>query len=347
MPIDRRSTWVLLISTFLAGPGLAQEAPIPPIPPNGSEPAERVPEPKNPWVSPPDPGDQAPESSEPPTGSFPVTEQEGEPAAIPPPPPPPPTPTPAPASMPAEPEAPPASAPSPEAWTLPSAPASSNSMWTHPSGSQPGAPSREQASGGLFGPLRLGPVVGVGLPSLLNFGGMLKVTEYFGAGINFGMIPKVRLDLYGEAALSYQQIDLYGRLHPFGGGFFLGAGVGYTFVRGTVRNTYDISSFTAGIPGLPSSLTTESKGKIQTLVILPQFGYFYTFRSGFSVGLEFGAQVPIAPGEIEFETRVSEEIPQAIRDRYITPNDEKVRETLESIARTPIPTVQLRFGWLL
>lgn len=218
------------------------------------------------------------------------------------------------------------------------------STWARPGADVP--PSRRDSEG-LFGPLRIGLVVGAGLPSLFSFGATIKLAGYFGAGLNVGMIPRVRISYYGDATLSYQEYDIYGRIYPFGKGFFLGAGVGYTFVEGTHRNTYDVSAHTALIPGAPTSLTTESKGRVRTLVLLPQLGYFHTFVSGFSAGLDLGFQIPIAPGQIEFDTQLSQDIPQALEDRYLGPNDQKVRDTLERIARTPIPTINFRLGWLL
>ena len=44
-------------------------------------------------------------------------------------------------------------------------------------------------SRGLFGSFRVGPVVGIGLPNLLDFGVTSKLTRYFGAGFHVGVIP--------------------------------------------------------------------------------------------------------------------------------------------------------------
>src|SRR5581483_5277603 len=91
-----------------------------------------------------------------------------------------------------------------------------------------GAPEPKRKEGeGPLGPFRIGLLVGTGLPSLLSFGGLIKVTRYFGAGLNVGLIPAVKLSFYGDADLSYQHYEIYGRVFPFGGSFLLGAGVGY------------------------------------------------------------------------------------------------------------------------
>jgi hypothetical protein len=85
---------------------------------------------------------------------------------------------------------------------------------------------------------------------------------------------------------------------------------------------------------------------VRTLILTPQLGYFYTAGSGFSIGLFVGAQFPIAPSDIEFETTV-EGLPQVAIERYVAPLDEKVKDTLETVARQPLPTVGLQIGWLL
>jgi hypothetical protein len=203
--------------------------------------------------------------------------------------------------------------------------------------------------------IRLGPVVGVGLPNLLNFGGMLKLTRYLAAGVNVGLIPSTKITFYGDATLSYQEYDVYGRIHPFGGGFFVGAGVGYATINGTLKDTFDTTPYQSQIPAsiaLPNPLTYESKGSVKTMVLTPQIGYFYTTDIGFSIGMDIGAQVPIAPSDIKYESKISlpASTPQLVIDqiqaKYLDPSDKKVKDTLETIGRTPVPTVNLKIGWL-
>jgi hypothetical protein len=203
-------------------------------------------------------------------------------------------------------------------------------------------------SDGIFGPIRIGPLVGTGIPNILNFGGTLKLTRYLGGGINVGLIPKIRISLYGEAVLSYQEYDIYGRIYPFGGGFYFGAGAGYGTVRGTITDSIDSAALAAEYPGLgiPDTVEYESRGSVRTLILTPQIGYLYTTRIGFSLGFYVGAQFPIAPSDIDFETTV-EGVPEVVIERYIAPLDEKVRDTLETVGRSPLPTLGIQVGWLL
>lgn len=202
---------------------------------------------------------------------------------------------------------------------------------------------------GVFGPFRIGPIVGIGLPSFLLFGGAIKLTKYFGAGMNYGIVPTLQFAYYGDATVQYQGVNIYGHLHPFGGGFFLGAAIGYAHVRGTYSDEFDLSAYTAQLPpgvNLPNKLPYTSKATVQMLVLTPEIGYFYTFKAGFTLGVDAGLQIPVAPSEIRFESHVSNQVPDAIVERFVTPTDERVRSTLERVGQTILPTVGFKLGWL-
>jgi len=218
-----------------------------------------------------------------------------------------------------------------------------------------GASSDDADRRGVLGPVRLGMTVGVGLPNVFSVTGLFKITPYFGGGVNFGLIPTIRVSYYGEATIRYQEFDVFARVYPFGGGLFLGIGMGYENVRGTLSNTLDTSAFAAWIPPniqVPNPIAYDSAGSLRSLILTPQIGYLHTTDIGFSFGIDVGAQIPVAPSDVSFNTRLTmpADTPQQVRDQVrsqlVEPNDEKVRDTLETIGRTPIPTVNLRVGWL-
>jgi len=210
---------------------------------------------------------------------------------------------------------------------------------------------------GLLGPFQIGPVVGAGLPSLINFGVAVKLTRYVGAGINIGIIPTLKISYYGQATLAYQEYDVYARAYPFGGAFFLGTGIGYKAVQGTLATTVDLTPYQQGLPAglLPNSVDYASQGSVKTLVLTPQIGLFHTLGSGFSLGFDVGLQIPIAPSQVTFKSQVNlladPQIPEATRqqlnNQYVKPTDDQVRGTLETIGRTIIPTFNVRIGWLI
>ena len=202
-------------------------------------------------------------------------------------------------------------------------------------------PERNSDDEGLFGPFRIGFLIGGGLPDLLSLGGQIKLTRYFGAGINAGIIPTVKLSFYGEAKLAYQEYDLYGHIYPFGGAFFLGAGVGYATMKGSLANTYPIPA--PYNTQLGNSASIESQGSVRTLVLTPQIGLLKTFGPGFSIGLDVGAQVPIAPSQVDNKTQAPNYIPAS----EVKPYDDKVHSTLTSVGRQVLPTFNVKIGWLL
>jgi hypothetical protein len=224
---------------------------------------------------------------------------------------------------------------------------------TEPNPNKKEAASKDDESSGDI--IRIGPMVGVGLPNLFSFGGLLKLTRYFGGGINIGLIPTVRVSYYGQATLLYQEYDVFGRLFPFGGGFFLGAGVGYETVKGTMTDKMDTSLFSTVAPGLsiPNPLVYESSGTVKTLVLTPQIGYLYTMDIGFSLGIDIGAQVPIAPSQIKFNGQpilpygTPKQLVDQVNSQLRDPINQKVTNTLQTIGRAPLPTINLRVGWLL
>lgn len=200
---------------------------------------------------------------------------------------------------------------------------------------------------GLLGPFRIGGLVGIGLPSLLSFGGMIKLTRFFGAGLNVGLIPAIKLSLYGDAQLSYQEYDLYGRLFPFGGDLFLGAGVGYASIKGSFSSSYNVSAYQSVAPNLPSPLFIASVGSVRTLVLTPTIGLLHIFASGFTFGVDLGAQIPLAPSQTHFNTLLPAAVPQQVIDQYVKPSDKKVQDTLDTVGRTILPTLNIRAGWMI
>jgi hypothetical protein len=202
---------------------------------------------------------------------------------------------------------------------------------------------------------KIGPVIGTGIPSVFSFGGTLKLTRFLGGGINVGLIPTVKLSYYGDATLSYQHYDIYGRLYPFGGGFFLSGGAGYATVDGTLTSTKTIT-----INGVTGTFNYNSKGSVRTLMLTALIGYFYTTSIGFSFGIDAGAQIPIAPSEVKNGSThsvtasmsgpagdVARMLAEAQADDIVKKTDASIHDSLEKIGRSTIPTVNLRIGWIL
>jgi len=239
--------------------------------------------------------------------------------------------------------APPAAAPAAAAATK-SAPSQSGSSAAKPESKD----SSKDDTDGLLGPFRIGPVIGVGLPSLINVGGVIKLTRYFAAGINIGIAPDVKFAYYGEATVSYHAYQIYGHIHPLGGGFYLGASVGYALARGTDEQTVALPAEIHVIyPSLGNAVTLKSEGSVQTMVLTPELGYFQTWKSGFSLGVGAGLQIPIASSDVKFDQDVNADVPAEVLKQYLDPTAHAVKDTLERVGQALIPTVGISIGWLL
>jgi len=190
---------------------------------------------------------------------------------------------------------------------------------------------------GLFGPVRWGPVVGTGVPNVLSFGVTAKLWGYAGLGFNYGMIPDMQLSFYGHATVRYREYDAYARIYPFKGGFFFGVGMGRHSVQGTIVN-----DFQAPLPSGNVPYTLTSTGSVQSTIVTPQIGYFRNFDFGLALGVDVGAQIPVAAGNITFDSGV----PPAVPAQYVAPAEQQVVDTLKTVGKTPIPAVNLRVGWL-
>jgi hypothetical protein len=201
---------------------------------------------------------------------------------------------------------------------------------------------------GLLGPFRIGPIIGVGLPSLINVGGVIKLTRYVALGINIGIAPDVKFSYYGDARVSYHAYQVYGHVHPFGGGFYFGAAVGYALARGTSEETFDVpAAVTSVYPQIKNPVTLKSEGTVQTMVLTPEIGYFYTTKIGFSLGLGVGLQIPVASSDVHFEQGVNADVPQEVVKQYLDPTARAVQDTLERVGQTTLPTIGVCVGWLL
>ena len=188
----------------------------------------------------------------------------------------------------------------------------------------------------------------MGLPSLINVGGVIKLTKYFAAGLNIGIAPDVKFAYYGEATVSYHAYQIYGHLHPFGGGFYLGASVGYALARGTDEQSIALpAELLLVYPNLGKSITLKSEGSVQTMVLTPELGYFKTWKAGFSLGVGFGLQIPVASSDVHFDQNVNADVPAEVLKQYLDPTAHAVKDTLERVGQAIIPTVGISVGWLL
>lgn len=127
-------------------------------------------------------------------------------------------------------------------------------------------------------PVRVGFLVGiVSIPRPINVELSLKPNELLGFGVGFSMIPRIEVDQF--AAQMYA-VNAVGRIFPFQGAFYVGLGAG-------VQNI-DVEAY-------QDIRNQRYTGQVEhtSFFVTPQVGWLWTWDSGFTLGLNFGAQIPV------------------------------------------------------
>jgi hypothetical protein len=105
-----------------------------------------------------------------------------------------------------------------------------------------------------------------------------------------------------------------GRIYPFAGSFFLGVAFGRQRVSIALQGV-----------GQPTTLD------LSTRYVAPRLGWLATWSSGFSLGLDLGVQTA---QRTDFKAG-GPQLSSALLD------------TARQYAGTPLPTLNLRLGWML
>jgi hypothetical protein len=128
----------------------------------------------------------------------------------------------------------------------------------------------------------LGPVVTGGLPTLIGPGFHAR-SEHFGFGLDFQITPTLAL---GDGALGLYMLSGTIRVFPFGGIFFLDAGVAYYHASGIAIATD---------PRTGESVEGEGDAGFPAFVL----GLGLLGRDGFVFGIDFAAILALAATDID------------------------------------------------
>jgi hypothetical protein len=172
----------------------------------------------------------------------------------------------------------------------------------------------------------------------------LKRANGFSWGVGSGFVPPLKFDASGtQVTVGMFHGEAHGRYHPFGGGFFLGAALGYQSVPASGEQTIDIGG---GI-NVPTKASTTLKNAYAT----PMLGWLWATDYGLSIGFEGGMQF----GFMSSNT-LGIEITDATLQQYqatvesTTAYQElraSVQDGLNKIGNTKIFHFALRLGWAL
>lgn len=182
-------------------------------------------------------------------------------------------------------------------------------------------------------PFRLGFLVGVvSLPRPVNVELSVKPNDWFGVGVGFSMIPKVKVD-NGAGELS--AFNAVGRIFPFGGSFYVGAAAGRQSLALEADDTIGGQHVTA----------SADHG---TLFVTPQVGWLFVWDSGFTLGINVGAQISLSSTP---KVRLRNDSGVEVDPTEVGPDAEQLREDVHRagkfLARYPLPNLDLlKLGFL-
>ncbi len=170
---------------------------------------------------------------------------------------------------------------------------------------------KDQASSDRRDHLRVGAIGGVGFPHPLAVEALVKIERVVAIGAEYGFSPDVTVSGV-TASLWSGAGDI--RVFPLRGPFFIGARVGLQHL------------------GASSAAYAQSV-TVDTFFVNPRIGFLWTWKSGFSLGIDVGVQLPLAYSVTGTSTAMS--IPQ-------------LTSVANTIGGTVLPTIDLlKLGFLL
>lgn len=161
----------------------------------------------------------------------------------------------------------------------------------------------------LLGSFCFGPVVTLGVLDVFGIG-LHARSDYFGASVDYQFFNFTARGV----PISLSLFTVEGRVYPFAGAFFLGAGLAWQHGTGTGHVTYSGDS---QVPPIDSEL----RGRVSVPVL--KLGIGFQGRSGFIMGIDLGFGVQLGSNTVSFSSdlpRVAEVIDaeNKIRDRADT-----------------------------
>jgi len=168
---------------------------------------------------------------------------------------------------------------------------------------------------------RIGAIAGVGFPRPLAVEAMIKVGGVLALGVEYSAMPKTTIL---GVDTRFWALAADARVFPFKGGFFIGLRGGRQEL--SARTTLDLGAYGS----------YAQSGVAETWFVNPRIGFLWTFRSGFTVGIDAGVQIPLSPS---LTTTLPAETPAEVTD--------KIASVANTFGNGVTPTVDLlRLGFL-
>lgn len=221
---------------------------------------------------------------------------------------------------------------------------------------------------GLFGPFRIGPMVGIGILMGPNISIESKIFKYIGLSASYGFYNNLDMFKYSQLkstlnsqsqyfqfntlTLSYSQLEGKVSIFPFGGSFFIGAAYGRRLIN--LNSTGDIN---VTIPNYPARISTPFKETItiNSIYWTPQLGWLATWGGSFgwfAIGTELGVQLTL-DSSVTTTTTFTDPTAQSLSTyviqspEYTTLSSQLSDSITKALKEYPLPYWNiLKIGWI-
>ncbi len=188
---------------------------------------------------------------------------------------------------------------------------------------------------------RIGPTVSIGLYQYLSIGIEMRILKFLGLSVNIGGAPgKMNLKDFpnignkinnnnqpeiNNIKASFFHVEARAVIYPFKGSFFIGSAFG--------MRKLDVQADTCIYVTVSSqSVCVPANGgiKINTTYATPQFGWLFVWDSGFSIGTELGAQIPLSMSSNNYYTNLNNSNQTAYSQAISSGNYQDFQNTLQT-----------------
>ena len=175
-------------------------------------------------------------------------------------------------------------------------------------------PEQSKAEQCLLAQVCVGPVAAlIGPPNLIGGGVHARIGRYLGVGVDYQVLPKVN---FNPLAATTSLFSANARVYPFGGAFFVSAGIGYQAIKGEVREG-DIS--VRAETGFPAAMASIG----------------FMGHNGFVLGADLGLLFPLSPMRIRVRENIAalaqNGVPQADIDEARADAESRVNKVLSAV----------------
>ncbi|WP_186647312.1 FecR family protein [Fluviispira vulneris] len=188
---------------------------------------------------------------------------------------------------------------------------------------------------------RMGPTVSVGMYQYLSVGIEMRILKFLGLSVNIGGAPgKMNLKDFpnignkinnnnqpeiNNIKASFFHVEARAVIYPFSGRFFIGSAFGLRKldVQADTCIYVTVSSQNVCVPA-------NGGVKINTTYATPQFGWLFVWDSGFSIGTELGAQIPLSMSSNNFYSNVNTSNPSAYTQATSSGNYQNFQNILQN-----------------